>query len=220
MKKLALVGACLALLFLITTMSWADIVPAQVTLGASTSNGFVFNISQTSVSLSLPGTLGGNVLLDPWGITGKYWMWMTGGSPTLTSVGGGNFDVDMGTAKLYLEVRLGPNGDGSMGVFDSMLALTGLHGGDGQTPQFDLTFDCLMADGTFTNLFPMGLPGSGDFTVGLPKGSALLQKSQGYTLLGYLSSGEIVSPTPEPGSLLLMGSGLLGALGVLRRKLF
>ena len=41
--------------------------------------------------------------------------------------------------------------------------------------------------------------------------------NNGYGLVTGFSTG--VSTTPEPGSLLLLGSGMLGVVSVLRRKL-
>jgi PEP-CTERM motif-containing protein len=39
------------------------------------------------------------------------------------------------------------------------------------------------------------------------------------TYNGHLSSGEILAPTPEPGTMVMLGSGLLAVAGFLRRKL-
>ena len=42
--------------------------------------------------------------------------------------------------------------------------------------------------------------------------------SESFTLLGSTGSTTTTGTTPEPGGLMLFGSGLLGVMGILRRK--
>lgn len=44
--------------------------------------------------------------------------------------------------------------------------------------------------------------------------------SESFTLYGNVSTGTGAGSTPEPSNILLFGSGLLGVVGILRRKLF
>jgi len=44
--------------------------------------------------------------------------------------------------------------------------------------------------------------------------------SEAFTVLGTTSTTTTTAPTPEPSSIVLLGSGILGLAGVLRRKLF
>ena len=67
-----------------------------------------------------------------------------------------------------------------------------------------------------------GGPGSVDFDVTLSKTAHSVDYVYGHRgtfAQGTISSGEVIgSPVPEPGTLALLGSGIIGLAGVLRRK--
>ena len=68
-----------------------------------------------------------------------------------------------------------------------------------------------------------GGPGSVDFDVTLSKTAHSVDYVYGHrgtSAQGTISSGEVIgSPVPEPGTLALLGSGIIGLAGVLRRKI-
>jgi hypothetical protein len=66
-------------------------------------------------------------------------------------------------------------------------------------------------------LFTVQTSTSGFSTEGFKSGA--LVDADFITYNGHLSSGEIVAPAPRPASFALVGSGLLSAAGLLRRKL-
>jgi PEP-CTERM motif len=218
MRKLALAIAFVAMLTVSATGVWASAI--QVTLSSSSAGGLAFTNNSGTLGFSFTGTvaqcghancMSGNALLEPQTMLGKYWMWMTG-SPTLMG-GPSDYAVNMNGGSINLAVSL----TGFPDTLTTTLDLTDLFGGTSKTPLFDGTFSSTASTGTFLAAdFPSGVNGSVDFTIRLNRSSVSTLGSN-QSVSGNVSSGELF-PTPEPASLALLGTGVLGLAGMVRRK--
>ena len=220
MKKLVLAAIFLVLCGLFATAAWAN--STQVTLSLSTTGDVFFGNSGGTISAWFSGTCGllsdcisGTALLEPQGTLGQYQMWFAGGSPTLSG-GPLDYTVNMGSSTLYLAVQL----NGSQGSVLASVDLADVYGGASQFPEFAGTFTVSTATLLFlTDHFVPHGSGVIDFTINLTPNPPIASLTNGQQTFGPLSSGEGVPNVPEPSSLALLGSGVLGLAGVIRRKM-
>jgi len=224
MKKLAFATSCFAMLCMVSMGAFGNALPPQVTLSQGTAGQVVFANSGGLLTATPGGTVGqcghancvsGTALLEPLGVLGRYTMWLTGGPVSLTNLGSGNFTVNMGSSTLWLEVVLGSGG--SLGDLLTRVTLTDLSGGQGTSPQLDGTFLITASTVDFASPFPAGFGGDLDFIVKLPRNKSVTGLGSGFSVEGFVSTGELIPHVPEPSTLALVGTSLLGLMGAARR---
>ena len=185
----------------------------QVTLGNSsqalTFTGTTTGADVSFTTLSGPGLFGSDL--------GHYTMTLTSGPIPLAPSNPpvvGLYDVTSGGWSLSLSFTDTTN----PGMFSGTWHLETLSGGTTRVPQFIGTL--LVTSGTNQFLPLVGTTLLGDFTINLGHNQTVSQIFQaiGQKTSGEVSSGEL-TPVPEPGTLGLVGSGVLALAGMLRRYL-
>jgi hypothetical protein len=176
-----------------------------------------------SGACSVPGVGGSSTCLSGAGtlqnppssnVAGNYYMWMTGGGPSLRQSAPGSYSVNMnGSTFNYLW-------SAANGTVAGTIALTGASQVSGYPQVFFVgKLSITSATGAYSSMFA----GSGnniDVTFYLNAGNMSLDAlwANGGSASGYLSSGELVPVVPEPASMVLLGSGLLAAGSMFRLR--
>ncbi|MGA7061880.1 MAG: PEP-CTERM sorting domain-containing protein [Candidatus Acidiferrales bacterium] len=175
------------------TVSASD---SGVTLSAPTTGTITFSGGSTSLTMTVAGPLNGLALSGTGSFAGATSFTLSGSPLAFTGVSGSPGDfTSTGTLSFAL------NGGALLTGTLSNITLTTLK----QDPNMVILSGDLSGHGQVTLIIDVDTPLSG------------LMGSE----LGTLSAGEAFSTTvtPEPGTMLLFGSGLLLVAGVLRRRL-
>jgi hypothetical protein len=195
MRKAIFLSAVMALAIALSAMT-VSASDSGVTLSAPTTGTITFSGDSSSLTMTIAGPLNG-VALSGTGVFAGATSFTVSGSPlAFTGVSGSPGDfTSSGTLSFML------NGGTLLTGTLSNITLTTLS----HEPNMVILSGSLSGGGQVTLIVDVDTP---------------LSKLMG-SELATLSAGEAFSPTvtPEPGTMLLFGSGLLLVAGVLRRKL-
>jgi len=196
----------------------------QINLGGSsqsatfTSQGAGVGLAVTGFTFTGPGSVqfGPNIIS-----TGNYAV-SASGAATLTSTNGGTTFTWNGGP---LSFTFNDNGINGTGAVVTGLATVGTISDHTQNPKFVtqlLVTGNTAATGTTLSEFVVGNTFDFDFNLNVgqfPSGflDVIYNSAAGTSTTGNLNTGAVV--TPEPGSMVLLGTGLIGLGGTLRRKL-
>jgi len=196
----------------------------QITIGPTVSgDNVIFSNSGGVTRMGFTGgVLTGTAFYpDTSPLTGTYWFTFGSGTlPSITLVSPYSYSVAMGTAPLTLKVCIvtcANEVDGDV-YFQQASSF------NPKAPQISGVITVTNSTGILANDFAVGPGGQFDFDVNLSAVNASRSIDWVYThsdrtVQGPLSSGEVIGvPTPEPGSMALLGSGFLGLAGFLRRR--
>jgi hypothetical protein len=194
MRKAIFLSAVMTLAIALSaaTVSASD---SGVTLSAPTTGSMVFVGGSASLTLTITGPLNGVALSGTGAFAGATSFTLSGSPLLFTGVSGSPGDFTS-TGSLTFLLNSGTLLTGTL----SNITLTTIT----QTPNMAILSGDLSGGGQVTLVIDVNTPLS----------------SVKFNELGSLSAGEALSNvTPEPGTMLLFGSGLLLVAGVLRRKL-
>lgn len=211
--KLRLLAVCTLACLLLAGLSTAG--ATELVLGTSTTGDIAFTNVAGTVDMSFTGC--GGTCLQGFGyfgaVVGSYDITMTG-EPTLGSPATGIYPINMNGATIDFGWL---SQDHSL-FLDGTVTLDNVTDGT-QTPRF---IGGLLVTSTDLPGYSDGVYSGLDFIINLGSNPSIdyVYNHPGSSTEGYLSSGEVPpGAAPEPGSILLFGSGILGLAGVLRRKL-
>ncbi len=192
--------------------------PTTVILGDSSPGQVLITNTGSDTTLAFTGSCGGPDCLTGLGYfgtnVGTYSMWFVSGRSgdlLLGSPNGDMFPINMNGNTIDFTFGYGST------FLDGTVVLNNVTDGT-DAPRFigglfvTSTNLAGFRDGTYVDL---------DFNIYLGTNPTIDQVFSGqyHSTQGPISSGEIVPSTPEPSSIALFGSGVLGLAGLLRRKL-
>ena len=194
MRKAIFLSAVMALAIALSAMT-VSASDSGVTLSAPTTGTITFSGDSASLTMTIAGPLNGVALSGTGAFAGATSFTVSGSPLAFTGVSGSPGDfTSSGTLSFML------NGGTLLTGTLSNITLTTLS----HEPNMVILSGSLSGGGQVTLIVDVDTPLSG--LMG--------------TELGALSAGEAFNTvTPEPGTMLLFGSGLLLVAGVLRRKL-
>ena len=195
MRKAIFLSAVMALAIALSAMT-VSASDSGVTLSAPTTGTITFSGDSASLTMTIAGPLNGVALSGTGAFAGATSFTVSGSPLAFTGVSGSPGDfTSSGTLSFML------NGGTLLTGTLSNITLTTLS----HEPNMVILSGSLSGGGQVTLIVDVDTP---------------LSKLMG-SELATLSAGEAFSPTvtPEPGTMLLFGSGLLLVAGVLRRKL-
>jgi hypothetical protein len=195
MRKAIFLSAIMALAIALSAMT-VSASDSGVTLSAPTTGTITFSGDSASLTMTIAGPLNGVALSGTGAFAGATSFTVSGSPLAFTGVSGSPGDfTSSGTLSFML------NGGTLLTGTLSNITLTTLS----HEPNMVILSGSLSGGGQVTLIVDVDTP---------------LSKLMG-SELATLSAGEAFSPTvtPEPGTMLLFGSGLLLVAGVLRRKL-
>lgn len=188
--SLKMIGMILVLAGVLSGVSYANPIATQITFGPSTTG----SVTSSTSAVKFSG-----------GVSGWAWQGSNGsGSFTLANA---NIAVTGGSNGVY---TLASNSEAFTVTIGTSSTLTG-------TLSLDTVTSPASTTPTFIGAITVTGATGGFPTTGFHVGDMVDTDFIGYK--GTVSAGQIVpDPIPEPGTIALLGSGLLGMAGVLRRR--
>src|SRR5271165_6091286 len=188
-KRLAGLVSVVVLIVVMSGVGYANPIPTQITFGPNSAGAVT--ASPTTETFS--------------GVWGWAYQGANSGNPGFT-LANATIPVAGGSSGVYTLAANAMTFTVDIGV-DSLTGILSLNSVAIQPPGV----------ATFVGTLAITSSSPGFQSTGFPKGAVV--SADFVTYQGNLSSGELIPSVPEPGTIALVGSGLLALAGLLRRRL-